>query len=110
MSEAATRLRRAVVDRVLHGPGAASAEARRAAFDNRGVDDRARALIDAVARHAWKITDEDVEAAKNAGLSDDEIFELVTSAALGQSTRQLESAMAAIDAAVESDAQRGPTA
>jgi alkylhydroperoxidase family enzyme len=110
MSEAATRLRKAIVDRVLNGPGRTEAGARRAAFDNRGVDERARALIDAVARHAWKVTDEDVAAAKDAGLSDDQIFELVVSAALGQSTRQLESALAALDEATHAEyAQRPQT-
>jgi hypothetical protein len=108
MSEAATRLRKAVVDRVLNGPGRTTATARRAAFDNSGVDERARALVGAVARHAWQVSDDDVAAAKNAGLSDDEIFELVVSAALGQSSRQLDSALAALDEATESAGARRP--
>src|SRR5262245_25292739 len=102
MSEAATRLRKATIERALHGPGVASGDARRAAFDNRGVAEPARALIDKVARHAYKVTDEDVAAARAAGLSDDEIYELCVCAALGQSTRQLEAALAALDEAVTS--------
>lgn len=73
MSKSATRFRELVVQRVLDGPGRASAGARRAAFDNRGVAAPARALIDKVARHAWNITDADVATTKAAGVSEDEI-------------------------------------
>lgn len=107
MSDAANRLREIAIDRALRGPAKSSAEARRAAFDNAGVDsstasgasEPVRALIDKVARHAWKVTPSDVAAAKAAGLSEDEIFELVVCAAYGQATRQLQSALAAVDAA-----------
>lgn len=101
MSQAATGYREAVVERVLGGPGSATTEQRRAAFENHGVAEPARALVDKVANHAWKVTDEDVAAAKAAGLSDDEIFELVVAAALGQSTRQLDAGLAALDAATQ---------
>lgn len=97
MSEAATRLRKAVVERVLHGPGKTTGDARRAAFEAR--PEQAQALLDKVTKNAWKVTDEDVAAAQQAGLSDDEIFELVVSAALGQATRQLDAALAAVDTA-----------
>lgn len=106
MSEAVTRLRKAVVERAVHGAGRASAGARRAAFDNQpvGGDDAAAsaaitALLDKVAHAAWTVTDDDVAAATQAGLSDDEIFELSVCAALGQATRQLDAALAALDAA-----------
>ena len=99
MSEAVNRLREAAIERAVRGPGRASVDARRAAFENAGVDDRARALIDKVSRTAWKVTDGDVAAAKAAGLSEDEIFELAVCAAFGQSSRQLHAALAALDAA-----------
>ena len=99
MSEAANRLRAVVVERALHGAGKASGDARRAAFDNKAVPQAARALIDKVAKNAYKVIDEDIAAAKAAGMSEDELFELVVCAALGQSTRQLDSAMAALDEA-----------
>jgi alkylhydroperoxidase family enzyme len=89
--------RKAVVERVLQGDGKAPQEQRAAAFANAGVAPEAvRALIDKVARHAYKVTDEDVAAAKAAGLSEDAIFEIVIAAALGQATRQYEAAMAAL--------------
>ncbi|HUG97806.1 MAG TPA: hypothetical protein VMQ83_01355 [Gammaproteobacteria bacterium] len=99
MNDAADRYRKRVVDRVLGGPAATPGAARRAAFDNHGVDERVRALVDKVARSAWNVTDADVSTAQAAGMSDDEIFELVIAAALGQSTRQLDAALAALDAA-----------
>ena len=96
MSETVTRLRKEVIERVLHGAGKAKGDARRAAFDNNAVSEAARALVDKIAKNAWKVTDEDVAAAKQAGLSDDEIFELAVSASLGQASRQLDAALAAL--------------
>jgi hypothetical protein len=99
MSEAATRYRKQAIERALHGAGRSSGDARRAAFDNRGVAEPARALVDKIARNAWKVTDEDVAAVAAAGVAEDEIFELTVCAALGQATRQLEAALAALDEA-----------
>jgi alkylhydroperoxidase/carboxymuconolactone decarboxylase family protein YurZ len=101
MNEASREYREAVVARVLTGPGSASAAARQAAFDNRAVDNRANALMDKVARRAWTVTDDDVAATKRAGVSEDEIFEFVVAAALGQATRQLNAALAALDEAIQ---------
>lgn len=99
MSDVVTRYRKAVVERALEGSGRADGAARRAAFDNQGVPEASRVLIDKVARAAWKVGDKDIAAARAAGASEDEIFELVVCAALGESTRQLESALAALEAA-----------
>jgi hypothetical protein len=104
MSEAVKRFRQQAIERAVTGQGIASPAARRAAFDNRGVDGRAQPLVDKVVRHAWKVTAQDVEAARAAGVSEDEIFEMTVCAALGHATRQLDSALAALDAAT---AKRG---
>lgn len=96
MSEAAERFRKQTIERVLHGPGTTSGDARRAAFDNRGISTAAD-LIDKVAANAWNVTDDDIAAAKRAGLDDDQIFELVVAAALGQATRQLDAALAVVE-------------
>ena len=106
MSETVTRLRKEVVERVLHGKGVAGGDSRRAAFDNKGVPEASRALIDKVTKNAWKVTDEDIAAVKKAGVAEDEIFELAVCAALGQSTRQLEAALAAL--AKTQDKNRAP--
>lgn len=98
MGEATDRLRKAVIERVLHGSGTTSGDTRRAAFDNADAPDDVRSLIDKVARNAWKVTDEDVAAVRQHR-DDDEIFELVIAAALGQSTRQLDAALVALDEA-----------
>jgi hypothetical protein len=101
-------LRRAVVDRVLDGEGEASRSRRRAAFDLdlTGLPEPVRALVEKTALHAYKVTDDDVAAA-NAAVSEDELFELVVSAALGQATRQLDAARAAIAAADSRAAAKG---
>lgn len=103
MSEVARRLREIVVEGVLDGPGVASRAARRAAFENQAGAGGAAALVDKVVRHAWKVTDQDVAAAKLAGVPEDEIFELTVCAALGASTRQLRAALAALDAATAAE-------
>jgi hypothetical protein len=98
MNELTRQRRLQVVERVLTGPGVSDPAGRRAAFDNAGVDPRARALVDTIARHAWKVTAEHVRSTVEAGLSEDAVFELAVAAALGQATRQRASAAAALDA------------
>ncbi len=99
MSDAVRTLRASATATVLDGVGTTSPERRRAAFDNTNVEEPARALVDKVAKTAWKVSDEDVAAAKAAGLAEDEIFELTVAAAFGQATRQLAAALAAVDQA-----------
>ena len=70
---AINQARRALVARVLEGEGKASPGQRRAAFDNAGLTDPLRTLIDKVARHAYKITDDDITGARASGLSEDQI-------------------------------------
>lgn len=87
---------RAVVTRVLEGDGRAPRAQRRAAFENAGLVGPLGALIDKVAKRPTRITDEDLAAVKASGLSEDQIFELVVCAALGQATRQYETALEAL--------------
>lgn len=91
--------RKAVVARILEGDGKASPAQRRTAFNNTGLSEPLRTLIDKVARHAYTVTDEDIAAAVAIGLSEDQIFEIVVCAAIGQATRQYDAALAALDAA-----------
>ena len=53
-------------------------------------------MIDKVAREPTRVTDEDVAAVKSSGTSEDQIFELVVCAAIGQATRQYETALDAL--------------
>ena len=94
-------IRDKVVARILEGEGTSSKADRKAAFANEGVPEGARALVDKVARNAYRVTDEDVAAAKKAGVSEDAIFELVVCAAIGQATRQMDNALAALEEATK---------
>jgi hypothetical protein len=91
--------RKALVKRILEGAGNASSSERRAAFNNSGLAEPLGALVDKVARHAYRVTDEDIIAAKEPGLSEDQIFEMVVCAAVGQATRQYDTALAALETA-----------
>ncbi len=95
-------LRQALIERSVRGPGTTASSAREAAFANRD-DAPARALVATVTQHAWKVTDEQVATAKRE-LPDDAVFELVICAAMGQASRQLESARAAVAAVTEEPA------
>jgi hypothetical protein len=96
-----TQARKALVDRILQGDGRAPHAQRRAAFDNERLAEPVRTLIDKVAKHAYKVTDDDVAAVRASGVSEDQIFELAVCAAIGEATRQYDTAMAALDAAME---------
>ena len=87
---------KAVVTRVLEGDGRASRAGRRAAFYNAGLAEPLRTLIDKVARQPTRVSNEDVAAVKASGTSEDQIFELVVCAAIGQATRQYETALEAL--------------
>jgi hypothetical protein len=94
MSDIGSR-RKALTTRILDGEGAASCARRRAAYDGTlpGV------LLEKVRVSAHEVTEKDVVGACESGASEDEVFELVICAAVGEATRQLESALAALDVA-----------
>jgi alkylhydroperoxidase family enzyme len=71
--------------RILEGPGQLEASIRRAAFldDLDSLPDPMAAYVDKVHRHAYEMTDQDTEALRDAGLSEDQIFELTVAAAVG---------------------------
>ena len=58
-------------------------------------------FVKKVARHAYKVTDGDIEELKRAGYSEDAIFELVVCSAVGAGAARFEAAMRAL---------RGPAA
>lgn len=96
-------MHKALVTRVLEGDGRAMHAQRHAAFDNAGLTAPLSTLISKVAQHAYKVTDEDILAVRESGLTEDQIFELVVCAAIGQSSRQYETALAALDATTEDE-------
>lgn len=92
-----TEARKGLVGRILGADGKASTSERRAAFNNSGLAGPAGTLVDKVASHAHRVTDEDIKAASVSGLSEDQIFEIVVCAAIGQATRQYDAALASLE-------------
>lgn len=95
--------RQALLKRTLEGAGQASVFDRRAAFNNGDLGEPLDALVCKVATYAYSVTDEDINSAKGAGLSEDEIFEIVVCAAIGEASRQLDAALAALETAYRKD-------
>lgn len=91
-------MRKALVKRILKGAGKASSSERGAAFDNNGLAEPLATLVDKVARRAYSVSDGDISAAKTSGRSEDQIFELLVCAAIGQATRQYNAALVALEA------------
>ena len=91
------RAQQALIHRILAGAGTASPIDRRAAFDNRGVAAPLAILVEKTIARPTAVTDDDFAAARAAGLTEDQIFEIVVCAAVGQSMRQYSSARAALD-------------
>jgi hypothetical protein len=87
-------LRDGVLRSVLDGPGATEPLLRHAAADGRGLPADLQGVVDKVHRHAYEVTDEDM-ARLQGQYSDDQLFEIVVSAALGASERRL---LAGLDA------------
>jgi alkylhydroperoxidase family enzyme len=92
--------RQLLVARILEGDGTASHQLRRAAFANTDLSEPLRALINTVAAHPHAVTDEQVSTALASGCSQDQLFELVVCAAVGQSTRQHDAALRSLADAV----------
>lgn len=92
--------RRALVTRIIEGAGQASLTDRRAAFDNAGLPEALRTLISTVAENPHAVTDDQVQNALASGLSEDQLFELLVCAAVGQASRQHDAALFALASAV----------
>ena len=97
------QLRKALIERILDGGGMASRSQRRAAFENAGLAEPLKTLIRKVATQAIAVTDRDIAAARESGVTEDQIFEIVVCAAVGQATRQYEAAGAALGLAVRKE-------
>jgi alkylhydroperoxidase family enzyme len=76
-------------------------EARAASFGGRPgprseVPQALTTLVDRIAQHAYRVTDDDVVAVRQAGYSEQAIFEITASAALGAGLARLERGLAAL--------------
>jgi alkylhydroperoxidase family enzyme len=91
-------LRDRVYRSVLDGPGESASAMRHAAADGAGLPAELQPLVDKIQRHAYKVTDEDLARLKPA-YDDDQLFEIVVSAALGASRKRLAAGLAALEKA-----------
>ena len=89
-------LRNNVIKRVLDGAGVGTPAQRHAAFEGKGAPPEVQALIDKVEAHAYKVTDDDLQRLQQT-YNDDELFEIIVSAALGASERRLLAGLEALD-------------
>ncbi|HEV2672677.1 MAG TPA: hypothetical protein VGU74_16405 [Gemmatimonadales bacterium] len=93
--------RKRLTDAVVNTPGDATPELRQAVLD-RAMGSRDRVppalcpYVDTVARHAYRVTDNDVSALKHAGNSEDALFEITVAAAVGAALHRLERGLAAL--------------
>ena len=96
MSDRHAELRDQVLAQVLTGRGETDPAIRQAAANNNtaGIPEELRPLIAKVHAHAYKVTDADL-ARLQSTYGDDQLFEIIVSAALGASRKRL---MAGLDA------------
>jgi alkylhydroperoxidase family enzyme len=98
MTDPHASLRDRVLDRVLTGPGVSDAAVRAAAADGTGAPADIEPLIEKIHRHAYRVTDGDV-ALLQEKYGDDQMFEIVVSAALGASRNRLLAGLKALEEA-----------
>ena len=94
-----------LVDGVLAAPGDTPGALRRAVLERAGgsggkdIPPAIAAYVDKVARHAYKVTDEDVAGLLEASWTQDQVFELTLATALGEGRRRIDVALAALEEA-----------
>jgi len=91
-------LRDRVLASVLEGRGKSDPAIRSAAADGGGVPPELQSLVEKIHRHAYKVTDEDI-ARLQGRYSDDQLFEIVVSTALGASRKRLLAGLEALEEA-----------
>jgi hypothetical protein len=89
-------LRDRVYASVLDGPGQADSALRHAAADGAGLPAELQTLVHKIRHHAYKVTDEDL-AHLTGRYDDDQLFEIVVSAALGASRQRLVAGLSALE-------------
>lgn len=87
---------RTFVQRIVHGPGVTDAADRDSAFRNLSRSGPVGVLLNKVVTDSAAITDADFAEIRLAGCTDDQVFELVICAAVGEATRQYEAGMRAL--------------
>ena len=85
-----------MLERVLDGAGETENALRHAAADRKGLPGELQQLIDKIHDHAYKVTDEDLAQVQKK-YNDDQLFEIIVSAALGASRKRLLAGLAALE-------------
>jgi len=98
MRDPHAELRNQVLGQVLNGPGQTEPALRNTAAANSGVPVELRALIDNIHAHAYRVTERDITRLKGS-YDEDELFEIVVSAALGASRKRLLAGLDAVEGA-----------
>jgi hypothetical protein len=93
--------RRGLVQRLLEGDGRAARAIRAAALqgDRSGLPECVGMLAEKIIGRPSEVCEDDIEAARSGGLSEDQLFELIVCVAVGEATREHEAALSALDAA-----------
>jgi alkylhydroperoxidase family enzyme len=86
--------------RVLASPGTLDPEVRAAIAAGKDVPPALAAYIEKVDKHAYQITDADVQALLDAGYSENQIFEATVAAALGAGMKRLRAGLVALEGSV----------
>ena len=82
---------------VFEGPGVVDPALRRAAGTGAGLSDRWAAYVSKVRDASYRITDDDVTALKDAGCTEEEIFEMTVAAATGAALHRLDLGLRAMN-------------
>ena len=80
----------------MRGAGESDPATRRAAAEGRGAPPELQALVDKIHRHAYKVTNEDIARLRDT-YTDDQLFEIIVSAALGASRKRLLAGLEALE-------------
>lgn len=96
MKDPHATLRDQVLNRVLDGAGETDTTLRHAAADRKGLPAELQPLIEKIHDQAYAVTDEDLAVLRKK-YNDDELFEIIVSAALGASRERLLSGLAALE-------------
>ena len=84
------------------GPGELTPAVRTAAIDADPLPDPlAQRYVQTLRKHAYKLTDRNLEELARAGWTDGQVFELTVTAAFGAAKRRLDAGLAALSEAAE---------
>lgn len=81
---------------ILEGPGVLTPQTRDAAARAEGVPEPFSTYVDAIHRHAYRITDEVLAGLREVGASQDQVFEVTVSAAYGAARARFEAGLRAL--------------